>query len=104
MLDSVIVSALEIRELDASEEWMWDRYVEVRKLVKTLLQNERSKNWFDMLLVLQQLIVNFNSQVGDELCVSDLIDRFVMSKTQETVAQMLSVVRDSLTNSNSFPN
>lgn len=85
------------------EDWMMARYVEVRKLVKAALKRySLQHDWFDMLLSLRHLVHNFNAASAQTLalCVSDLTDRFVLSKSLETVDSMMDLVKDRLTNSN----
>ncbi len=81
------------------------RFLEVRKIAKLSLKQLAQKNWFDAVITLDQLVSNFNLQVKSaiQLCIEDILNAFVQSKSAQTVQQMLAITSDSLTNRNTFP-
>ena len=104
------------------ESWLYERYSEFRKLVKVLTQqinkknsesdtvqsNKEGLNWFDSILSLESMVKSFNlSNFGDSrddvkprhipLCITDLLQRLLLSKVDRTVDQYAALVQASLT-------
>lgn len=116
-LDSAMLIFKEFNDLGVPKEecidWLYDRYSEVRKLIKALLKpaNQSAKTkvksdpkdpvGFDTLCTLDQLVrnstLNFQSaaepEVIIELCVGDLLLEHLMKKAPLCASQLLTIVK-----------
>jgi hypothetical protein len=74
---------IEFRDLNIdAEDWLYDRYSEIRKLSKAWLKMLpiTDTQWLDPLVTLDQLIQNFTNQIHQInkdlllLCISDVLN------------------------------
>jgi hypothetical protein len=74
---------IEFRDLNIdAEDWLYDRYSEIRKLSKAWLKMLpiTDTQWLDPLVTLDQLIQNFTNQIRQInkdlllLCISDVLN------------------------------
>lgn len=101
LLDTTTLIFREFEELQIChrEDWLYERYSEIRKLVKLIFKRDGAvgslETWFDEIITLDQLVNNFNltlqSNGGDliELSIEDVLQRFLLSKVDTTACNLL---------------
>eukprot|EP00354_Favella_ehrenbergii_P005857 CAMPEP_0170473760 /NCGR_PEP_ID=MMETSP0123-20130129/15616_1 /TAXON_ID=182087 /ORGANISM="Favella ehrenbergii, Strain Fehren 1" /LENGTH=235 /DNA_ID=CAMNT_0010743003 /DNA_START=719 /DNA_END=1422 /DNA_ORIENTATION=- len=127
-LDTVTRIYTEFEEIGISgrQDWLYERYSELRKLAKVLLSQvlkgtistrtptSAQLNWFDTILTLNNLVTNFNlaircsakEQSKQEaelipLCISDLLAKLLFAKLDQTVDRYESKLSRTLSESDS---
>ena len=96
---TLIFHELQDLEIDDRDEWLYERYTELRKLVKIIVSQAKccsqdNTNWADTLLMLDSQVKNFNlstllpdkAQIDGEdiipLCITDLMEELLFSKVE----------------------